>query len=201
MIKSLFFSLSLILLLLYSCNQQPTPIEQDPISTLPESPPATTTPRKSSGTMTNQPIEDMAPAVVNQDLMIAPKELLGYVQAAIIPSYKDWVLFKNGTYIIFDYIDTIPDIQQSALRYLAQYKPKTIADANWDFTISDLDQVEGWSVYGNGYGIYTFVHPTELSINPSPQQIGAYAKAKRALDEEKPKILFISSKDGILEIQ
>lgn len=201
MIKSFFFSLSsCILLYLSSCNVTPSPTQQTPIQTLPESPPVSET-RKSSGTMTNQPIEDMDPVSIDEDANIEPQKLLGYVQAAIIPIYKDWVLFENGTYVIFDNIDTIPDVHKAALQYLKKYQPKTAAETNWDFTISDLDQVEGWSVYGNGYGIYTFVHPTELSMGANPQQVGAYAKAKRALDEKNPKILFISSKEGILEVQ
>lgn len=186
-------------LLLCACNTNSTPVQQ-PIPVLPEEAPVMNTP-KSSGTMTNQAIEDIKPASVNKDRIMAPKELLTYVQAAIIPTYKDWVIFENGTYVIFDNIDTIPDIQKAALEHLASYKPNTVAESNWDFTISDLDQIEGWSVYGNGYGIYTFVHQTELSENASPQQVGAYGKAKRALDEKSPKILFVSSKDGISEVQ
>jgi hypothetical protein len=156
---------------------------------------------KVSGSMTNQAIEDIAPATIDEDSNIKPKKLLGYVQEAIIPMYKDWVLFENGTYVIFDNIDTIPDIQKAALEHLKAYTPKTSVEINWDFTISDLEQIDGWSVYGNGYGIYTFVHAIELSMGASPQQVGAYAKAKRALDEKSPKILFVSSKDGILEVQ
>lgn len=198
MIKSFFYIFG-IFLLLCACNNKPTPVQQ-PVPILPEQAPVMNQP-KSSGTMTNQPIEDMKPVSVNKDLTIPPKELLGYIQQAIIPTYKDWVVFENGTYIIFDNIDTIPDIQKAALKYLASYQPNTPSEYNWDFTISDLDQIEGWSVYGNGYGIYTFVHQTELSENASPQQVGAYGKAKRALDEKKPKIRFVSSKDGISELQ
>lgn len=198
--QSFFLSLSCILLLLCSCNGTP-PIEQRPIQTLPEQPPITTNKPLPSGRMTNQAIEDFAPMSINEEDAIEPKKLLGYIQAAIIPIYKDWVVFKNGTYIVFDNIDTIPDIQEEALQYLSTYRPKTVVEMNWDFSIVDLDQVEGWLVHGNGYGIYTYVHPTELSMSASPQQISAYAKAKRALDEKNPKILFISSKDGILEVQ
>ncbi len=201
MIKSFLLSIFSLLVILCSCNSDPTPQPQAPIPVLPESPPITTEIPKTSGSMTNQAMEDIIIPSVNEDSMIEPQQLLGYVQGAIIPIYKDWVLFENGTYIIFDNIDTIPDIQKAAFQYLEAYKPKTAAETNWDFTISDLQQIEGWSVYGNGYGIYTFVHSTELSMGASPQQVGAYAKAKRALDEKNPKILFISSKNGLLEVR
>jgi hypothetical protein len=186
---------------LSSCDVNPSPVQETPIPALPELPPVTTKTPKSSGSMTNQAIEDIVPASVNEDYQADSKQLLNYVHAAIIPVYKDWVLFENATYIIFDNIDTIPDIQKAALQHLETYRPKTPAESNWDFTISDLDETEGWSIYGNGYGIYTFVHPEELSKDASPQQVGAYAKTKRALDERNPKILFVSSKNGIQKIQ
>lgn len=195
MIKILTIIISMALLVV-SCNQTPTTKPYVPQQPLPSSPPVTP-----NGTMTNQAPEDMEPITLDGGNEIPPKELLGYVQQAIIPIYKDWVVLKNGTYIIFDNIDTIPDIKKAAMQLIEQYRPKTAEDNNWNFTISDLDQTQGWSVYGNGYGIYTYIHPKELSDNPDPQQIGTYAKAKRALDEKKPEILFISSKEGITEVR
>jgi hypothetical protein len=201
MLKSFLLSLSFLLILLSSCDVNPSPVQETPIPALSELPPITTKTPKSSGSMTNQAIEDIVPASVNKDYQVDSKKLLGYVQAAIIPTYEDWVVFENATYIVFDNIDTIPDIQKAALQHLETYRPKTPAEANWVFTISDLDKTEGWSVYGNGHGIYTFVHPEELTKDANPQQVAVYAKTKRALDERNPKILFISSKNGIQKIQ
>ncbi|CAA6825249.1 MAG: Unknown protein [uncultured Aureispira sp.] len=190
MIKSFLLSLVCLVLLLCSCENK---VQKAPVPVLPDAPPITTK-------TANQPIQNSTPVPVESESTIEPKKLLSYVQVAIIPIYKDWVLFENGTYIIFDNIDTIPDVQKAALEQLKAYTPKTVLESNWDFTISDLDDTDGWSVYGNGYGIYTFVHATELSPGVSPLQVGAYAKTKRALDEKSPKILFISSKDGIRQL-
>ena len=132
---------------------------------------------------------------------LSDHELLKNIQQAIIPSYNNWVIMKNGTYIIFDNIDSITNISESAIRILNKYKPKTAAEHNWDFSITDLDQTEGWSVFGNGYGIYNYVHPKELTANPSPEQIGAFAKVKRALDENNPKIIYINSKNGLVKVK
>ena len=188
MIKSFLLSL---FILVCSCQDKAV---KTPIQTLPEQ--AATTSKKAP-----QAIENGAYSPTNETIKIEPLQLLNYVQVAIIPMYKDWVLFENGTYIIFDNIDSIPDIQRAAFQHLKEYTPKTVLESNWDFTISDLDETDGWSVYGNGYGIYTFVHSSELSLDAGPMQIGAYAKAKRALDEQRPKVLFISSKEGIQKIQ
>lgn len=190
MIKSFLLNLLFLsVLFLSSCNEKPTPA---PIPVLPEQAPVTNQAPQSSETASNQPVDE--------ENKIESQKLLAYVQSAIIPIYKDWVLFENGTYVIFDNIDTIPDIQKAALEHLKVYTPKNVLENNWDFTISDLDEADGWSVYGNGYGIYTFVHATELSVGASPLQVGAYAKTKRALDEKNPKIIFISSKNGIIEV-
>lgn len=196
MIKPFLFSLfCLFTLAVSSCNEQPKPTLA-PI--LPDQPPITNNSPQAPGT--NNQATDETGTLSGNNVTIEPKRLLTYVQSAIIPIYKDWVVFEHGTYVIFDNIDTVPDIQKSALAHLKAYTPKTVLDNNWDFTISDLDETDGWSVYGNGYGIYTFVHATELSMGASPLQVGAYAKTKRALDEKNPKIIFISSKDGIVEI-
>lgn len=153
------------------------------------------------GTMTNQPTEEIPTVEVDESNMIPPKELLSYVQDAIIPLYKNWVLLKNGTYIIFDNMENIQDIKVAALQLLEKHRPKTPEENHWDFSITELDKVQGWSIYGNGYGIYTFVHSKELPTHPSPQTISSYAKAKRALDEKEPHIIFISSPQGVKAAQ
>ncbi|MCH2022746.1 MAG: hypothetical protein MK207_09735 [Saprospiraceae bacterium] len=132
---------------------------------------------------------------------LSEQELLSNIQEAIIPSYKDWVIMKNGTYIIFDNIDTVTNISKSAIQLLRKYKPKTAAEHNWDYSITDLDKTEGWSVFGNGYGIYNYVHPKELTENPSAEQIAAFAKVKRTLDENNPKIIYINSKNGLIRVK
>jgi hypothetical protein len=137
----------------------------------------------------------------NNTLKITKGELLRGIQSAIIPIYKDWLILKNGTYIIFDNIDTIADVKISGLRWLEHYRPRTTEEQNWDYSITDLDQSEGWAVFGNGYGIYTFVSPKELIANPSAEQIGNFAKSKRASDEHNPEIIYINSVNGLEEVK
>ncbi|BDS11286.1 hypothetical protein [Aureispira anguillae] len=189
---------SICLFLLIGCNSSSSTVPtREELQALPDPTPTPT----AKGAMTNQSPEDITPIVIDETTAIPPEELLGYIQNAIIPIYKDWVILKNGTYIIFDDMNNIPDIQTAAIQLLNDHKPKTPEDNNWDFSITDLDRAEGWSVYGNGYGIYTYVHPKEISVESSPQEISAYAKAKRALDEKNPQIIFVSSPQGIVKIQ
>lgn len=127
--------------------------------------------------------------------------LLESVQAAIIPSYQDWVIFENGSYIIFDHIDSISDPMKTAKRWLAHYSKLGRPTKDWSVSITDLDYSEGWSVFGNGYGIYTFVHILELKEGAPPKQIGNYAKWKRAKDEQAGKIIYLHNSDGLQSFQ
>lgn len=126
--------------------------------------------------------------------------LLSSVQAAIIPSYKDWVLFENGTYIIFDNIDTITDPLLTAKRWLKHYQQLDNSN-NGSVQITDLDHAEGWSVFGNGYGIYTFVHLLEIKDVTPPEQIGLYAKWKRSKDAQNAKIIYLHNTQGLQMIK
>jgi hypothetical protein len=123
--------------------------------------------------------------------------LLESIRAAIIPSYQDWVIFENGSYIIFDHIDTIADPIDTAKKWLAHYQNTAKDASDWSVSITDLDYSEGWSIFGNGYGIYTFVHLLELKDETPPKQVGNYAKWKRAKDERNPKIIYLHSSSGL----
>lgn len=186
---STFFIISTLFLLFFvGACQPPNAHQMTDNQPLPTS---DTTPI-SKGSMTNEPIENMVIPDIGETAKLSHEELRSYIKEAIIPSYQNWLIFRNGTYIVFDNVDTIPDVKKAALNWLAHYKPKTPADNHWEYSITDLDRTEGWAVFGNGYGIYTFVHAKELSDAPSPQQIAAYAKAKRALDEKKPEIIYVN---------
>lgn len=123
--------------------------------------------------------------------------LLESVQAAIIPAYQDWVVFENGSYIIFDHIDSIANPINTAKNWLAHYRKIAQNTSDWSVSITELDYSEGWSIFGNGYGIYTFVHLLELKDETPPKQIGNYAKWKRAKDEQHPKIIYLHNSSGL----
>lgn len=121
--------------------------------------------------------------------------LLDHVRLAINPKFQDWVLFENGTYVIFDKADTIQNIAQEAMKMMKEYGPVYGGGPAGDFSVTYLNQTEGWVVSGHGYGMYTYVHPSELE-NPSPREvdIGLYGRSKRDLDGQNPKIVHISGK-------
>lgn len=180
---------------------QPTPAQvPEPMPQVQEAPlPTTNSPtnKEGNGTMTMENL-DQVQVTMNPSLFLSPEELLSKVQQSIIPVYKNWVLFKHGTYVIIDDISGIPDVAQEALRLLEAYRPKSALEKkDWDYSISHLDRVEGWSVYGRGYGIYTYVNPNEMIDAASPPNIIVFSRNKRTMDENNPQILYISSAEGI----
>ena len=123
------------------------------------------------------------------------KKMLEHVKLAINPIFKDWVLFNNGTYIIFDNADTVSDIREEAIRQMKKFDPVHEGSPAGDFSVTHLNRTEGWVVSGHGYGMYTYVNPNELdSKAPTDVEIGLYGRYKRNKDGEKPIILHVNRK-------
>lgn len=126
---------------------------------------------------------------------MSDNHLLENVRLAINPQFQDWVLFENGTYIIFDNADSISDIKAEAIKLMQEFGPVHTGGPAGDFSVTHLDKTNGWVVSGHGYGMYTYVHPTELdSSSPNDIEIGLYGRAKRNDDGQNPKIIHINKK-------
>ena len=123
------------------------------------------------------------------------ENLLAHVRLAINPRFEDWVLFKNGTYIIFDDIASIGNIEEAAVMEMKEHGPVFGGSPAGDFAVTHLYDTEGWVVSGHGYGMYTYVHPTELSSDqPTDLEVGLYGRMKRDLDGHNPEVLHINTK-------
>lgn len=129
---------------------------------------------------------------------ISEVDLLNHVKLAINPKFQDWVLFKNGTYIVFDNADTIPDLENEAIKSMKEFGPVHTGGPAGDFGVTHLNKKEGWIVSGHGYGMYTYVNPNELkSEKPNDVEIGLFGRSKRNLDGENPIIIHINRKSNI----
>ncbi|WP_228401584.1 hypothetical protein [Chryseobacterium sp. PMSZPI] len=116
------------------------------------------------------------------------------IKLAINPKFQDWVLFKNDTYIIFDDITTIENVQDEAIKLMKEFGPVFAGGTAGDFSVIHLNSTEGWLVSGHGYGMYTYVHPTELDNEvPNDLEIGLLGRSKRNSDGENPEIVHINS--------
>ncbi len=119
--------------------------------------------------------------------------LLENVKLAINPKFRDWILFENGTYIIFDNVDTISNIEEEAIRLMKEYGPINVGTPAGDFSVTHLNKTEGWVVSGHCHGMYTYVNPAEIkSKTPSDVEIGIFGRSKREQDGKIPVIVHIN---------
>ncbi len=126
---------------------------------------------------------------------IAETELLHHVRLSINPKFQDWVLFKNGTYIIFEHAEEIRHLESTALKLIKEFGPVYSGERSEDFDVTDLKNTEGWIVSGHGYGMYTYVSPQELKYKkPDTAKIGLFGRKKRDLDGRNPVIIHVNRK-------
>lgn len=124
--------------------------------------------------------------------------MIEHVKLAINPKFQDWVLFENGTYIIFDDISTIEDVKEEAIQLMKEFGPVSAGGPAGDFSVIHLNLTEGWLVSGHGYGMYTYVHPSELdSESPNDLEIGLYGRSKRDSDGQSAEIIHINSSEAL----
>lgn len=135
---------------------------------------------------TNQPKQ-------SQSKQMNDKELIENVKLAINPKFQDWVLFKNGTYIIFDDITKVKNINDEAMVMMKEFGPVFAGGPAGDFNTIHLTKTEGWIVSGHGYGMYTYVSPSEIqNESANDMEIGLLGRSKRDLDGKKPEIIYIN---------
>lgn len=135
---------------------------------------------------TNQPKQ-------SQSKKMNDKELIENVKLAINPKFQDWVLFKNGTYIIFDDITKVKNINDEAMVMMKEFGPVFAGGPAGDFNTIHLTKTEGWIVSGHGYGMYTYVSPSEIqNESANDMEIGLLGRSKRDLDGKKPEIIYVN---------
>lgn len=124
---------------------------------------------------------------------ISKIKLLEPVRLSINPKFQDWVLFKNGTYIIFENAEEIDNLKEEAIRLIETVGPINIGNFSVDFDVTSLSKTEGWIVSCHGYGIYTYVSPQEIK-SKNVKQIGLFGRNKRDLDAKNPIVIHINRK-------
>jgi hypothetical protein len=126
---------------------------------------------------------------------LTQSETIEGTKKAINPKYQDWVLFQNGTYIIFNNADTIPNIEAEAIKLMKEYGPVYGGSPAGDFSTTTLYNNAGWTISSHCYGMYTYVSPKEFqSEKPDDLKAGLYGRSKRNKDGENPIVIHINRK-------
>lgn len=126
--------------------------------------------------------------------MLTAPELIDHVSKAINPAFKNWVLFSNGTYIILE-DSAIVDKPEKATEIMKTCGPVHAGSPAGDFTVIGLRHTDGWAVSGHYNGMYTYVHPTELSDRNTGHsfdvEVGLLGRQKREKDGLELKVIFV----------
>lgn len=125
---------------------------------------------------------------------LTTEELIKHVKLVINPVFKNWILFSHGTYIINEETSDKKEIEEQGLQMMKRFGDFEFGGGEaGDFGVSDLKYLVGWLVSYNAYGMYTYVHPSELeNSDPKDYEIGLYGRSKRSADGSNPEIIYIS---------
>ena len=137
---------------------------------------------------------------VMEDYKLTDSLLIEQVKLAINPTFKNWILFKNGTYIIMEDTSDVNEIEKEGIEKMKEFGPVHAGSSAGDFGITTLTETEGWVVSGHGYGMYTYVHPSELELkNPKDHEVGFFGRNKRDLDGSSFEIICISANGEFIQ--
>lgn len=127
------------------------------------------------------------------------KEALVFsVQQAINNKFSNWVLFRNGTYIVFDPKNIA---NKNELRYLATMqidKQTKVLQRIFTFCNAEVfphKELNGWVVPCSiSNGIFTFVHLSEFDEeDPSELAISVLSRYKNQDDFEHGEIIHVQA--------
>jgi hypothetical protein len=122
------------------------------------------------------------------------QEMIDHVKDSVNPKIQNWVLFANGTFVLFKKIESNEDLAEMAIEHIKKFGPAHGGSVSGDFATINLEKNKGWLVTGWSDIMYTFVHPMELeNKNPSSFEIGFHGREKRHQDSQELRIIHINT--------
>lgn len=179
--KPIIYGFSLLLVIACKSNSTPTqPVNQNTQVVLKDQP---------KPSEIEEPVNDISDPVVEES--VVKKEdytsLRFNVDVGISRSKPDWVLFKNGTYIIFPSGYTDEQMTTAAKNLLDSYNSQSIS-------VNKSNFAKGW-IGSTTNGIYTFVSQEALGLGiHSDQTLVNAAVSNIVADKKEKKVVHINRK-------
>lgn len=119
------------------------------------------------------------------------------VRLAIKEGLDDWVLFANGTFIVFEGATADDDIRQQAIDIMTERGEVVPGTSSADFQITRLLHTNGWVMRGDVPNMYVYVQPEELDSDaPTDLEVGMAARVIRQLDHEDLEVMHVNRSAG-----
>lgn len=131
-------------------------------------------------------------------IMIPKKEqepLINAVKEQINPNFPHWVLFKEGSYVIFT--DDLPENNEELKTWAIEEMLESVNSLSTVYTYQEdiiaTSSPKGWIVPAVLRGIYTFVQLSDFNY-PSPSDLAIWVKGRNKLiqDSKEMEIIHIN---------
>lgn len=117
-------------------------------------------------------------------------------RTVIVGDRKSWVLFRQGTCVIF--VDPPPgtDLADAARELLAEWGPVQAGSSAGDFSVITLPDGLGWAVTCHHPDVLTWVPPEEGGPDPAASGIGIglLGRGRRGQDGEELAVVHVEDR-------
>lgn len=117
--------------------------------------------------------------------------LIDIYKKIIIDQSASWVLFKNGTCVMF--LKPQENIKEQAIKILRDHGFVIAGTPSGDFEVTKITEINGWVVTGDYPGIMMYVS-SEEAANKNDFEIGMIGRVKRENDIGELEVTHIENK-------
>ena len=128
-----------------------------------------------------EPLKEVLP----EEKTDAHKKLIFNTKLSVSPEKPNWILFSNGTYILYPIGTSKEDMRKTSLGLLQRYNNET-------FKVKKSPIVKGW-VASTSKGIYSYVSLAQASSRlASNKELASIGKQNVMKDKASPIIIHIN---------
>ena len=120
-------------------------------------------------------------------------DLVSIFKKIIIDTQVSWVLFKNGTCVMFE--NPQKDPQTEAINILKKQGRVIPGTPSGDFEVTKIPEINGWVVTGDYPGIMTYVSQEE-GKEKRDFEIGLIGRTKRESDAKELEVVYIFTRSA-----
>jgi len=122
-------------------------------------------------------------------------QLIQIYRKIIQGNTKSWVIFTNGTCVIF--ANPEKDLEKQAIKLLRENGQVIVGTPFADFNVVALANDPGWVVTGKHPDVLTYVSPDEVGEDQAHIYVGLIGRAKFADDAKELQVNHVEDKSSV----